>query len=164
MVAGGMADSDPVSDALNALVYGLAVVGSKSDEGEPNGMTANWMTQVSFDPRIVALAIQEDAHTRQNIESTGVFSISLLPEGSKDLSLKFTARSSSGEGRLEGEPVSTFDTGTPVLDAAVAWFECRVVGSQHPGDHVVLFGEVVGGARREGNPQTLAATGMTYGG
>ncbi len=159
-----MADSDPVSDALMALVYGLAVVGSKSADGEPNGMTANWMTQVSFDPRIVALAVQEDAHTRQNIESTGVFSISVLPEGSKDLSLKFTARLTSGGSRLESEPVSTFDTDTPVLDAAVAWFECRVVGSQHPGDHVVFFGEVVGGARREGKAQTLEATGMSYGG
>ena len=159
-----MTDSDPVSDALNTLVYGLSVVGSKSEDGEPNGMTANWMTQVSFEPRIVALAVQEGAHTRQNIESTRVFSISVLPDGSKDLSLKFTAKSTSGEGRLEGEPVSTFDTGTPVLDAAVAWFECRVIGSQRTGDHVVFFGEVISGARREGDPQSLTATGMSYGG
>lgn len=159
-----MTDSDPVSDALNALVYGIAVVGSKSKAGEPNGMTANWMTQVSFDPRIIAVAIQDDAHTRHNIDSTGAFAISILPTGSKDLSLKFTAKSTSGEGRLEGEPVSTYDTGTPVLDAAIAWFECRVIGNAHPGDHIVFFGEVVGGARRDGEAQILSATGMSYGG
>ena len=159
-----MSDSDPVSDALNALVYGLVVVGTKSADGEPNGMTANWLTQVSFDPRVVAVAIQDGAHTRQNIDATGVFSISVLPDGSKDLSLKFTAKSTSGEGRLEGEPVTSYDTGTPVLDGAVAWFECRVVGSSQPGDHVVYFGEVVGGSVRGGEPQLLSATGMSYGG
>ena len=46
-----MAESDPASDALCDVVYGLAVVGTVSADGEPNGMTANWMSQVSFDPR-----------------------------------------------------------------------------------------------------------------
>src|SRR5690606_41911160 len=134
-----MAESDPIADALKKQQYSLIVVGSKSASGEPNGMTANWLTQVSFDPRILALAVQEGAHTRQNIEATGVFSISYLPEGSTDLSLKYTKKSTSGEGRLEDEPVSYHETGTPVLDAAVAWVECRVVDQAAPGDHVVFF-------------------------
>jgi flavin reductase (DIM6/NTAB) family NADH-FMN oxidoreductase RutF len=157
---------DAISDALHQVQYGLAVVGSRSAEGELNGMTANWMSQVSFDPRIFAVAIQQDAHTRRNIEATGVFSISLLPaaESTHDLALKFTAKSRSGPGRLEDEPVQTFETGTPVLDGAVAWFECRVVGQAEPGDHVVFFGEVIGGAARDGEATTLAATGMSYAG
>jgi flavin reductase (DIM6/NTAB) family NADH-FMN oxidoreductase RutF len=155
---------DPVGDALKALQYGLVVVGSRSADGELNGMTANWLTQVSFDPRVVAVAIQETAHTRQNIDATGVFAISALPKGSTDLSLKFTKKSTSGEGRLEGEPVSTHETGTPVLDAAVAWFECRVVGQAKPGDHVVYFGEVIGGEARGAEATTLAETGMSYAG
>ena len=159
-----MAESDPASDALCDVVYGLSVVGSISADGEPNGMTANWMSQVSFDPRIFAVAIQETAHTRKNIDETGVFSISVLPEGSKDLSLKFTAKSTSGEGRLEGEPVTMHATGTPVLDAATAWFECRVVSTHQPGDHVVYFGEVVGGGMGEGTSTTLRDTGMSYAG
>ena len=67
-----------------------------------------------------------DAHTRKNIEATKVFSVSILPEGSKDLSLKFTQKSSSGEGRLEGEPVSYKETGAPVLDRS----EERRVGKE----------------------------------
>ena len=159
-----MSDSDPASDALGAVVYGLAVVGSVSADGEPNGMTANWMSQVSFDPRLFAVAIQDDAHTRSNIDATGVFTISVLPEGSKDLSLKFTAKSTSGEGRLEGEPVTTHATGAPVLEAATAWIECRVVSQSHPGDHVVYVGEVIGGDIGNGTSTTLRDTGMSYSG
>lgn len=158
-----MAD-DPVSAALKKVHYSLVVVGSRSAEGEPNGMTANWMTQVSFSPRIVAVAIKEGAVTRANIDATGMFSVSILGEGTKDLSLKFTKKSQHGAGRLEGEPVSTFETETPVLDQAVAWFECRVVGKAQPGDHVVYFGAVIGGDTREGDATTLAQTGMSYAG
>ncbi len=159
-----MATDEGISNALKKLHYSLVVVGSVSADGEPNGMTANWTTQVSFDPRVIAVAIQAGAHTRQNIDATGVFSISVLGEGTKDLSLKFTKKSSSGAGRLEGEPISTFETDAPVLDAAVAWIECRVIGQAQPGDHVVYFGEVIGGDIRDGDATTLAATGMAYAG
>ena len=159
-----MSDSDPASDALGAVVYGLAVVGSVSADGEPNGMTANWMSQVSFDPRLFAVAIQDDAHTRSNIDATGVFTISVLPEGSKDLSLKFTAKSTSGEGRLEGEPVTTHATGAPVLEASTAWIACRVDNQIHPGDHIIYVGEVIGGDMGNGISTTLRDTGMSYSG
>lgn len=155
---------DPISDALKKAHYSLVVVGSKAADGEPNGMTANWMTQVSFDPRVVAIAVQAGAVTRQNIDATGVFSISILGEDTKALALKFTKKSRHGQDRLEDEPVQVFETGTPVLDAAVAWFECRVVGQAQPGDHVVFFGELIGGGIREGAPTTIAATGMSYAG
>lgn len=48
-------------------------------------------------------------------------------------------KSTSGEGRLEDEPVSYFETGAPALDSAVACYECRVVDKAEPGDHVVYF-------------------------
>jgi flavin reductase (DIM6/NTAB) family NADH-FMN oxidoreductase RutF len=159
-----VADSEGFSEALKKQQYGLFVVGSKSSDGESNGMTANWASQVSFDPQIFAVAVQAGAHTRKNIDETGVFSISILGEGTKDLSLKFTAQSKSGEGRLENEPVSYYETGSPVLDAAVGWFECRVIEKAEPGDHVVFFGQVIGGDAGTGDATTLAATGMSYAG
>ncbi|MEE8421505.1 MAG: flavin reductase family protein [Dehalococcoidia bacterium] len=145
-----MADENSFSEALKKQQYGLLVVGSKSSDGEPNGMTANWASQVSSDPQIFAVAIQAGAHTRRNIDETGVFSISVLGEGTKDLSLKFTRPSTSSDGRLEDEPVSYQETGTPVLDSAVGWFECRVVGQSEPGDHVVYFGQVIAGGVADG--------------
>ena len=159
-----MSDQDPISDSLKAQVYGLFVVGSRSADGEPNGMTANWASQVSFDPRVFAVAVQSGAQTRANIDATDVFSISILGEGTKDLSLKFTKKSSSGDGRLEDEPVSYHETGTPVLDAAVAWFECRLIEKTEPGDHVVYFGEVIGGSATDAAATTLAGVGMSYAG
>lgn len=105
---------------------------------------------MSLDPRIFAVAIQADAHTRNNIDNTGAFSVSMLGESTKDLSLKSTRKSTSGDCRLEGDPV--------------AWIECRVVGKAKPGEHVVYFGEVVGGKNNGDTTTTLRDVGMPYSG
>jgi len=65
-------DGDEPSRALGEMPYGLYIVGSKSDEG-PNGMMADWVMQVAFAPRLVAVSIENDAHTLANINRSGVF-------------------------------------------------------------------------------------------
>ena len=45
------------------MVFAVVVLGSRSGD-EVNLMTANWLTQTSFDPPYVCVAIQEEAHTR----------------------------------------------------------------------------------------------------
>ncbi|GER85945.1 hypothetical protein KDW_01070 [Dictyobacter vulcani] len=46
--------------ALRTFTYGLYVVMSKEDE-VVNAFTANWLTQVSFEPALVAVSIENDA-------------------------------------------------------------------------------------------------------
>ncbi|MGE5596952.1 MAG: flavin reductase family protein [Hyphomicrobiales bacterium] len=56
-------------------------------------------------------------------------------------------------------------TGCPVYDGSVAWFECRVVETHTIGDHVQYIGEVLGGEVRTGDPAwTLQQLGWEYGG
>ena len=159
-----MATNDP-SDGLHRQTYSFLVVGSVSAAGEADGMTANWGTQVSFEPRLYAIAIEAGAHTRANIEATRVFSISFMPGGTQDLALHFAKRSTSGS-RLAGQAVSYFETGASVLDRAVGWIECRVVASHEAGDHVLFIGEVVGGGAGpgDGEPTALAGIGLSYAG
>ncbi len=160
-----MATNDP-SDGIRQAVYGFFAVGSKSAEGTSDAMTATWGTQVSFDPRVYAVAVQEASHTAANIQATGVFSINFMPGDTHDLAAKMASRSESGESRLEGQKVSYHETGAPVLGSAVGWIECKVVDSAQPGDHIVFFGEVVGGGQgpADGEPGTLGSIGMSYAG
>ena len=160
-----MATNDP-SDGIQQAIYGFIAVGSKAADGTADAMTASWGTQVSFDPRVYAVAVQEASNTAINIKATGVFSINFMPEGTHDLAAKMARRSESGESRLEGQEVSYHGTGTPVLGAAVGWIECRVVDSAQPGDHIVFFGEVVGGGQGPavGESGTLSSISMSYAG
>ena len=160
-----MPTNDP-SDGIQQAVYGFISVGTKAADGTRDAMTASWGTQVSFDPRVYAVAVQENSNTAANIKATGVFSINFMPGDSHDLAAKMARRPDSGEGRLEDQEVSYHDTGTPVLGSAVGWIECRVVDSAQPGDHIVFFGEVVGGGQgpADGEPGTLGSIGMSYAG
>src|SRR4051794_18751565 len=65
--------------ALEQIGYGLYVVGTKNGD-EVNGMTANWLTQCSFEPRMVVLAVEAQSHTMANIRASNVFSVNLIAE------------------------------------------------------------------------------------
>ena len=63
-----------VKDVMEEMAYGLYIVGSCKDD-DVDGMMADWVMQVSFDPRLVALAFENDARTLQNIRANNTFTI-----------------------------------------------------------------------------------------
>ncbi len=58
---------------LWTMPYGLYVVGSRAGERR-NGMTLNWVTQLSFDPKLIGVAVEQGALTAELIAEGGVFS------------------------------------------------------------------------------------------
>jgi len=158
-------DEQAKSTALMQVTYGLYLVGSRAGD-ELNVMTANWLMQTSFDPPYVAVAIQEDAHTRKLIDAGKVFNIQNVPSGSKDLVLKFVKPAERVGNKLEGEDYTEAPaTGTPVLTASLSYVECEVEQAIQTGSHILYIGRVVGaGVQHEGAPITMAETGMHYAG
>lgn len=158
-------DAKTKEAALRALTYGLVVVGSRAGD-ELNGMTANWITQVSFDPCLVAVSVENDAHTADLLHQGGVFSVNVVPAGREDLVERFVKPQRRVADKLGEVPFHEgAATGTPLLDEATAAFECRVVAVHAAGDHTLFVGEVVGAALPQpGEPLTLAALGWHYGG
>lgn len=147
---------------LSQVSYGLYVVGTRGREGD-HAMTANWLTQVSFEPEIVALAAEKDALSRQLIEERRIFSVSILKSGQKDVAGHFAKADKSG-GKTYAFVTKT--TGAPILADASAYLDCRVIDSKEIGDHIVFFGEVVdsGMLDETSEPLTLHETGWRYGG
>lgn len=152
--------------ALRTLVYGVLVIGSRAGT-ELNGMTANWVTQLSFDPCLLGVAIENDAHTRDLIERGRVFTVNAIPfEGGEAFADRFVkpqrrvANKLGDVGFHEG-PV----TGAPILDQAVAAVECELVTAYVTGDHTFFVGRVVGAETPSGGePLTLKALGWHYAG
>jgi hypothetical protein len=110
----GHAEAD-AKPALEQFSYGLYVIGSK-DGGEVNGMTANWLTQVSFEPRMVALAVESQSHTLKNIKASMVFSINVIDEADTGLIEKFVEPQERAGNKLGGVAFRTAETGCPILE------------------------------------------------
>ena len=75
----GRVEIDPVAQVMHEFPYGIYIVGSVED-GEPNGMIADWVMQVSFEPRLVAVAFEDDSRSLARIRANGVFTVNLLTE------------------------------------------------------------------------------------
>src|SRR5438309_11045553 len=74
---------------LWTMPSGLYVIGSRAGERR-NGMTANWVTQVGFDPKLVAINVEKDAVTHELISEGRVFSVNIVDREDRAIVRKFT--------------------------------------------------------------------------
>jgi flavin reductase (DIM6/NTAB) family NADH-FMN oxidoreductase RutF len=149
---------------------GLYVVGS-TDKGERrNGMTLNWATQISFEPKWIGIGVERAALTHELITASGVFSLNMIDREDRAIVRKFTK---PVEVDLAGHTLNGFPyldgaaTGAPVLAQAVAYLECEVRQPVEVGNHTLFLGEIVNAAFLEDEDTPVLRmedTRMNYGG
>ncbi len=147
---------------------GLYVLGSRAGERR-NGMTINWVTQVSFDPKLVAVGVEHEAFTHELVSEGGVFSLNFIAIDDRAIVRKFTkpVDVDLAAGTLNGFPFHDGTTGAPILDQAVAYLDCEVRQAVELGGHTLFLGEIVdtGFQLDEETPVLrMEDTRMNYGG
>ena len=158
-----MIDRETSGRALQQIPYGLYIVGSLNG-GVPATIVANWVTQVSFSPPWVAIAVEAGSRMKEYIAASGFFSVNILPSGGRDMAKAFLKGPEAEGGTIGGKKFEGAKNGTPFLAGASASFECRVVQALDAPDHRIFIGEVVDAVvRREGKDVlTLRETGWRY--
>ena len=160
---------DPIKDALRLMPYGFYAVTSRNGE-DVNAMVANWITQASFEPRLVIMGLQKTSYTHEVIEKGHVFAINIFKSEDKEAMLPFTkGRSKKPEKMNEANYSDAPETGCPILDGATAYIEFKVVNLiDVGGDHDILVGEAVGAGILKsadvGEIMTLPGLGWSYAG
>jgi flavin reductase (DIM6/NTAB) family NADH-FMN oxidoreductase RutF len=154
------------SEILKTIPYGFYITGVLGPNGEANGFTTCWVSQVSFEPQQVVLAVKKDQHTHDLVESGGVFSLNFLDTSQEDLARKFTQTLTHEDSAVGGSPYTPGEaTGAPLFEEAFAHLECRVVGSMEAGDHTVYLGEIAAASlQRPADILTDLDTPLEYGG
>ncbi len=125
-----------------AVPTGVHVVTVRTKE-KVNGMTAAWVTQVSFKPPMIAVAIAPPRLTHGLIKEAGYFCINALPEDQIDLAKHFGYKSGRKKDKMKGVKFTNAMKGSPVLDAAYAYVECELQDVFTAGDHDIFVGSVV---------------------
>lgn len=160
---------DPIKDALHMMPYGFYAITSRYDD-DVNTMVANWVMQASFEPRLIALGLQKTSYSHGLIEAGQVFAVNIFNKADAEAIKPFTKSRYKKPDKMENVNYAEGpETGCPILDAAAAYLECRVVGKLDvDGDHDIVVGEVVGGdVRKPGKPGdslTLVDLGWSYAG
>ncbi|MCT9871330.1 flavin reductase [Paenarthrobacter aurescens] len=125
--------------ALGQFATGVTVVTTVSADGRKVGMTANSFTSVSMDPPLVLWCPSKRAPSLGDFEDATHFAINILASDQHVLSRQFATPATD---KFAGAETTEGIAGVPLLDGAVATFQCRTVSRHDAGDHVIYVGEV----------------------
>lgn len=129
------------------ISYGLYVISSTMD-GKLNGQVANTFFQVTADPAMVAIGINKNNLTNQFIKSSGVFTVSILPQSVPlDLIGHFGFKSGRDIDKFATVPFQLGETGAPYLvENSIGYLEAQVIDSIDVETHTVFLGKVINSA------------------
>jgi flavin reductase (DIM6/NTAB) family NADH-FMN oxidoreductase RutF len=150
---------------LRLFTYGLYAVTAR-DGDDAAAMTANWATQVSFAPPLIALSMERESRTRQIIMRTGQFALCIFSEDQRELAGLLGRHSAKVPGKFAGvawTPGSA--TGCPLIDGTLGALECRVTDTMEAGDSILVVAAVIAAhTLRDGVPLTMQAAGFKHAG
>lgn len=150
--------------SLRNFTYGLFAI-SCADGKEVNAFTANWLTQVSFEPPLVAVSIENTSKSLPMIERSRAFAINVLRTGQRELAGRLGKSALQYPDKLENIPYDLGPGGCPILRDALSWVFCEVRHTTPAGDSTLIIGEVVdAGVISDGEPLTMKEAGFRHAG
>ncbi len=160
-----MLDPELINRVTWKIPNALVLVGSAAGD-EWNAMTASWVTQLSMEPVLIGVAVDNKAVTKRLISEGGSFTVNLWSSDDTRPFVKFSKPAEREGDTLNGRPVHVAKTGAPVFDEAIAWLDCEVSRAIDLGTHTLFIGEVVdvGVEDDEARAAAMSDTRMKYGG
>lgn len=134
---------------MSRFPTGVTVITALTGAG-PAGLTANAVSSLSLDPPLMLACVDRGSRTLRSVEQAGRFGVNVLEASCADLAINFGRRLPVEE-KWQGVGWSE-QAGIPVLDAAIVWIGCELGDVISGGDHVIVTGEVIEIAEREGDP------------
>ena len=143
--------------AMRQCAGAVALVTVGRETGSRTGLTVTSACSLSDDPPSLIVCVNRKASAHARIRAEGAFAINFLGEDHALLALTF-----SGQKRVNGDDRFAFGqwtkaaTGAPVLQDAVATFDCALAQEFETKTHSIFVGEV------RGVSHSPAATPLVY--
>jgi flavin reductase (DIM6/NTAB) family NADH-FMN oxidoreductase RutF len=157
---------------LRLFTYGLYVVTSRHGERQ-DAFTANWLTQISFEPPLLALSIENDAVSLELIRASGAFAVCVLEAGRRELAGALGRSLRRSPDKLDGLAWLATAGGAakdeallpPVLADSLGYVRCAMQSETPAGDSTLLVARVVDAVLlRAGEPLTMRDAGFRHSG
>ena len=107
------------------------------------GFLASWVQQASFEPLLISMAMKPDRPMLERILRVGHFCLNVIGHHNNGVMKPFWGMLKPGEDPFLGLDYEITARGNLLLSDSLAALECEVRGTSQPGDHVIVFGEVV---------------------
>lgn len=108
------------------------------------GLTASSLTSFAVDPPTLLICINRNSSVRPELLRIGGFAVNVLRPEQQKLAEQFAGIGGlQGEDRFAGGRWTTLETGAPVLEDALASFDCRLDEVIERHSHMIVLGRVV---------------------
>ena len=136
-------DKDKFRAATRQVAGAVTVVTTRSPGGEPRGVTATAVCSLTVEPPSVIACINRDTWVGQIAPESGNFCVNVLAKVQQPVAETFAGRSAlAGADRFQIGDWQDAETGAPVLDGAIASFDCELEQAVDFATHVILIGRV----------------------
>lgn len=156
-------DAKAFKAGMRRLAASVCIITTVDGAGARAGLTATAVCSVSAEPPTLLCCINRGGASHQALRSNGVFAVNVLSLEDRDLANRF-ARGGAGEEKFAQGLWTTLETGSPLLESAVAGFDCRLAQAVEVGTHGILFGEIQATRMRPAEPKPLLYAHGAYGG
>jgi flavin reductase len=147
-------DRQTYRDAMARLGAAVNIVTTANQTGR-HGFTASAVCSVTDDPATLLVCMNRTSRSRAQFALGDPLCVNVLATHQQPVSVAFASREAMAE-RFESAHWTVLAPGAPVLDAAIASFDCVISEISEVGTHSVLFCAVQ--AVRLGEP----AGGLIY--
>ena len=144
-----MVDERRFRDVMGHLATGVTLVTGRDSDGQVHGLTVNAVASVSLDPPLILVCLDHQGQSHDPILASGHFAVSILGHSEEELAHRFS-RGVRDE-RFAGVRCRTEASGSPILEDALAWLDCRINAAHPAGDHTVVVGEVLACGAEDGD-------------
>jgi len=128
-----------VEQAVGRIIGSLCVVTATQGEIK-TGMLASWVTQASFNPPGLTIAVAKDRAMENLTHTSNPFIVNILAEG-REIRKHFMKVYEPGQDRFKGLDI-TEGNGGVILNGALAYLECTVQSRMEVGDHWLVYATV----------------------
>jgi flavin-dependent trigonelline monooxygenase, reductase component len=124
--------------ALGSFATGVTIITAVDSEGKGHGLTVNSFTSVSLDPPLVLWCLGNKSDSYELFSKAEHYGVNILNAEQGDLAMRFAGK---GDQSFSDDEAGVLVTGAPIVDKAIAVFDCKVVQRIEAGDHLILIGE-----------------------
>ena len=141
--------TDPKLQALGRVIGSLCVLTASKGKDENNikgAMLASWVSQASFSPPGLSIAVAKDRSVESLLQIGDSFALNILSENNfKEPLKRFTKPFAPGEDRFEGLDTELTPNKQIIITESLAWLDASVKERMECGDHWVIYAEVLHG-------------------
>ena len=136
-------------DAMARLTGAVNIISSDGEAGLA-GFTASAVCSVTDEPPMLLVCVNLSSRQDNLLHTNGVLCVNTLAAGQEDVARAFSTSGAEMEDRFAAARWTTLESGAPVLEGALAAFDCRIAERWERGTHAVLLCDVLAARSDQG--------------